>query len=1100
MIRKIALYFLLTTALVVSFLAAAGYWLVVVNPGKNLSRSYLQHVLAVESPVYYKDGHQKIGVFFQNSHRQYIPFGRIPPYFIKSIVAAEDSNFYHHWGVDFMGVLRAMYANIRAGRVVQGGSTLTQQTAKNLYKRRGRSFKAKAVELLNAWRLEYHYSKNDILEFYSNQFYVSGNGRGLGVAARYYFDKPATELGLLECAFIAGSVKRPNYYNPFTKKSPEAKARARARAKARCRYVLNRMFELGFISAAEYQRAIDREVPFKRGRMSYALNSIMDMVKEALDAPEVQEALVAAGIDNIASSGIRVVTTIDKRLQEMSLAALRHELSRLTVRMQGYKSGELQSAYSVLAAKPRELAPGSFVFGRIERVERGREPLLLISLMGTRSGQRTRAVGVIDRDGLQGVLTAQVKYKKSRWSTAGSGDMKAFLAGFAKGELVYGRIREYDAIGDRYLLDLERYPEVEGGVLVLEDGRVRALAGGNENHFFNRTRARRLMGSVSKPLLYTAAIQLGWNSMDLLDNRRNAFVYNSQTYFPSPDHHSPFAGVSMNWAGTKSENVASVWLLYHLCDRLGPGQFMEVAQKSGMARRDGESYDAYRRRIRDKYGILVDQEKIAAAAMKAALEDIEPDLLFSGLANESDFLHQLQYSFADNVVSTEKTGKEFDLRRRLVKVSYVSLERLATELSRYRQVLAAGEEFFAVPEGPEEPARLYVDQSGRRYAYGRGLDRGVWRPIAPEDFRQKIANTTGGWNWDGVLLEGRVSAATFNSLRDAQKREFRRLARLPRYGAELLSKITDFRILTGLRYLIGLCRELGVESPLEPVLSFPLGSNVISLFDVARAYETVIKGERLTLGRPGGGEALSLIARIEDKDGRVIYRPQLLRKRVVDPKTSLSVSNIMRNVVRFGTGRAADREIFLPTSYQNEAGDTVPFLAGIPVMGKTGTANGYRNAAFAGFVPELEPGKGAVVSRGYTVAAYAGYDDNRPMVRNSSRIAGSAGALPIWIGVAKALVRAVEYRRNLDGGLLIGDPPPLPGSRVGVPLSYSPLGQIVLPGEGLADIVVDEPGKITYFKGEGRLRYGDSLTVFAARDAQGNIYPERYFRPYWRAE
>jgi len=128
-------------------------------------------------------------------------------------VAAEDGQFFYHFGIYLPGIVRSAIANFKAGRVVQGGSTITQQTAKNLFKRRARTYRAKFRELLYALRLEYRYTKEKILEFYVNQFYVNGNGLGLGVAALYYFDKEPAELSLLECAFIAGSVKRPSYYN-----------------------------------------------------------------------------------------------------------------------------------------------------------------------------------------------------------------------------------------------------------------------------------------------------------------------------------------------------------------------------------------------------------------------------------------------------------------------------------------------------------------------------------------------------------------------------------------------------------------------------------------------------------------------------------------------------------------------------------------------------------------------------------------------------------------------------------------------------------------------------------------------------------------------
>ncbi len=148
--------------LVVAGLATTGYLYrtyVVLNPGEHLSREDILRRISRESPVYYRDGKHKIGVFFGAEHRQYVTYEELPQAFIDAIVSAEDKNFFHHHGIDPRGIARAMLANIEAGRIVAGGSTITQQTAKNLYYRSERTWRAKWTELINALRLEAHYSK-----------------------------------------------------------------------------------------------------------------------------------------------------------------------------------------------------------------------------------------------------------------------------------------------------------------------------------------------------------------------------------------------------------------------------------------------------------------------------------------------------------------------------------------------------------------------------------------------------------------------------------------------------------------------------------------------------------------------------------------------------------------------------------------------------------------------------------------------------------------------------------------------------------------------------------------------------------------------------
>jgi len=281
------------------------YYLIVKVPCPEMDETNISSILGQESPVYYQDGQQKIGVLFQDYHRQYLTYEQIPQNFVHAIVSAEDNQFFHHYGIDFPGIARAMVANYKAGRIVQGGSTISQQTAKNLFKRQSRSYEAKLKELLYALRLEYRYPKEKILEFYSNQFYVSGNGHGLGVAARYYFNKDPMDLTLLEAAFIAGSVKRPNYYNPFIKKNKVSARQALVRADERAQYVLKQMLKQGFISQAEHDAAVERDIIFNRGKTSFALNTIVDLVKDGLASQVITEALDKHGISNISTTAGR---------------------------------------------------------------------------------------------------------------------------------------------------------------------------------------------------------------------------------------------------------------------------------------------------------------------------------------------------------------------------------------------------------------------------------------------------------------------------------------------------------------------------------------------------------------------------------------------------------------------------------------------------------------------------------------------------------------------------------------------------------------------------------------------------------------------------
>lgn len=1082
-----------------AFLAALGVgaagllfaWLVIVSPGEAIRQENIEKLLAVESPVYYSDGTTKVGVFFQQSHRQYVPYEKIPREFVNALIAAEDRNFYEHYGVDVAGILRAMVANLKAGRVVQGGSTITQQTAKNLFKRKDRSLLAKLKELLYAWRLEYHYPKEKILEFYANQFYVSGNGRGLGVAARYYFDKQAEDLDLLECVFIAGSVKRPNYYNPFTKADEKLAATARQRAKDRTAYVLGQMYKLGTLSAAQYQQQLDRAVPFKQGQMYYTLNTIMDLVKGAMESAAVEEALSVHGIDNVATSGVRVYTTVDKELQESATSAMRKELSRLDVQLRGYDHRAMQAVYAGLPfGSDYERRRNGFLIGRIVSIAKDGAPSVGVSF------EREEIVqGRVDRRGLLSLAGPLARFTRNRWAEPDDKDIIRLLGQLQTGDLVFVSIRDVDNLTGEYLLDLEKYPLLQGGILALKEGTIRAMVGGVDNRHYNRAiAAKRPVGSVMKPLVYAAALQLGWNTVDPLNNQRNVFVYQNKAYFPRPDHDSPHRWISMNWAGVHSENVASVWLLYHLCDQLVPAQLAEVADGLGLGMGPDESYQQYTRRIRDELGVLVNRDALRQAAFEKAVALVEPDLLFGGRLDEYEALKNLHYGarfdqfmaeveqeFFRGGASREQLA-EGNVRREVLQRSFLRFMGLRQELARLAESVERG-------GGGAGSTSLYLDHESRRVIYAATKNGTAVEPVG----WQKLHGMLQGLDqehrrdfWGNVLIDGVLSAKTVQLAEEALEKEYGRLEALPPYSKEVLLQVRDFKLLVALKYLIGMCRALGIESQLDPVLSFPLGSNVISMLEVARAYEGLRSGALYVSGESPAEEGLAVISRIENSDGEVIYEPARRAMPVLSPRVALAVSDILRNVVRYGTGQFADGNIRLRGRDPEREAQLAGLDLKVPVFGKTGTANRFTNAAFAGFVPGRGNDEALSPETGYALAAYVGFDDNTPMARKTMHITGSSGALPMWTSLANAIVLAGDFAAGLDLADL---------SFAGVsevPLADAKLGQVQI-------AVDDERGGMVSTWTDGR-NVSARVTTFGRRNANGEFEPARFFEPYWRSQ
>ncbi|MCK9175534.1 MAG: transglycosylase domain-containing protein [Desulforhopalus sp.] len=1114
-IIRFSLFFLL---LLVLAGAVGGFWLhhlIVQDPEGEIQPEHIQSLLGRESPVFYSDGITPLGVFFDTEHRQYVKFEDIPKDFVNALVASEDNRFFEHSGFDPESILRAMVKNIQAGRVVQGGSTLTQQTAKNLFKRSERSYEAKVQELIRALRLEHFYTKEQIFEFYANQFYVSGNGLGLGIAARYYFDKKAEDLSLVECAFIAGSVKRPNYYNPFRKKTEEGMALARERAQIRLGYVLGEMLDLGMIDQATRDEAISHPIEFKHGKVGYALDYVMELVRDAVSSDEVLDALAGHNIDNIATSGVRVVTTIDKDLQKETLFSLRRHLSNVDVNIRDYKRSAVQKELAALDYTGDSVVePGAFLLGTIREVgAQGGKTQISVTL------DKKLGVGIIDQDGLADVATGRARFNlNSRGAEAKKGDFVALLKELQPGDRVWVRVvkappetkkAEGETVREGELkLALARYPKIQGAAIVVRDGRIISMSGGTEDRFFNRAfYARRTMGSAFKPLVYTAAVQLGWNSADLLRNARSVFNYQGIPYFPRPDHHSPFSEVSMNWAGVKSENVASIWLLDHLCDKLNRAQFREVADQLGLTPQKEssgatESYRAYVTRMQKTIGINVGRNTLETAAYNRAVKALEADFVFDGMGAEYEQLRDLPYgvnfaalsnSLQEQIEQTSDAKKRGELfkRRDVLGQSYLQLQQGRQPLEAFQTAvsteLAHDLGFFETHQPIHGP--LYKGMiDGEFYFSPKSTENMVlFDGDSLLQYLGKMSDTERRLFWDGIHVgTSGISNYAVDRVNKQFQQELAELSGRRPYDFEILENIPDFRVALGLQYVVQLGHKMGVSSDLQPVLSFPLGSNVVTPFEMTRLYETIVSGSLVTWGGRrtfAGGvdsvedstDSLSIIDHIESADGDLLYQPMRRALRVVDAKTSMEINSILSNVILFGTGNHAWHKV----RYINpEKKLDLP----VPLLGKTGTANNYTNSSFFGFVPVVDSsGKGMTLQGGYAVGVYVGFDNNDSMRHGGVYISGSNGALPAWADVASVILKKDGMVQKLDPQVL---------SAYGPSILWPELGQINLKVDRDTGGRVAIPATIV----EDGTR---AIRTFGQVNNLGRFGGTSFFKPFW---
>ena len=262
---------------------------------------------------------EKIGLFFgaAREQRKLVAIAQVPRPLIQAVLAAEDNRFYHHHGVDPRGLLRALWANLRAGGIRQGGSTITQQLSKNYFLTPERTLSRKFKELLMALVIDARYAKDEILEIYLNEIYLGQKGsvsiNGIGEAADFYFGKPVEALSLTEGAALAGLIKAPNLHSPY--QDPD-------RCRNRRDSVLKAMAKNGWLTEEQLHAALEKPVT-PAGFRTYHRKApyFMDYLSEQLGALYSPEAL--------ASMGMSIYTTLDTQIQSAAETALLQGLARL---------------------------------------------------------------------------------------------------------------------------------------------------------------------------------------------------------------------------------------------------------------------------------------------------------------------------------------------------------------------------------------------------------------------------------------------------------------------------------------------------------------------------------------------------------------------------------------------------------------------------------------------------------------------------------------------------------------------------------------------------------------------------------------------------
>lgn len=1010
LIRSVAL-----AVLGVLSLVACYYYFVVCTPAEYIKKENIIRTLERSTIIYYRDGETRFNFLSGSYDRLYVPYSDIPQEWVEAIVSSEDKNFFVHSGVDPLSIIRAVFLLVKKGRVVSGGSTITQQTAKNLFTPDGdfsnRTVVHKFFEVWDAFRLEREYSKEEILEFYANQFQVHGEGRGIGVAARYYFDKNVTELTILESAYIAGMLQSPARYNPFASTNPEKKQKAYERAHTRTHYVLGRMLDNGYISQGVYDQLIKEKIPFKRGDFRYSRTSVVDEIVDRLHEEPYVSVLAGYGITSPATAGLEIVTTLDADIQRHAQYGLVHHLTDVGSVLEGVQKESLFHSETLLKTDKRgDYELGQLFYGKI--VEKKGVELVVGD---------ANVTCVVDKTALKRISTILKKAKDTKFGST----PEALLHELHVNDVLWLSVRDIQEKkdGKQYFCDIEIPVNLQGAVLALHHGEILAMVGGAKNIHFNRAiSAQRQFGSTWKPLIYTAALQLGWSPLDLLDNRINPFPFERVWYYPKAGHKGAPDFPSVSWTGVNSENRASVWLLYHLTDRLTVSDYKVLIEMLGLSKQSGESDAEYLKRIRDDLGVISTKKQLEEVAFYAAkrqllhkyenLVDIQQNLpyhamdlvrvrsmLYTGNSKEYDkqkdatTKHVLQQNYVDIVersgVCTENwtTAKATMIAYRQTLPSTPDAEKDATTENTANLPLIEKEIEAIIEEPSFADMELWWDSQNKRV--GCGLRHPASTLI--ETLRMEhVADIVDLENLD-IWIDGEFSLAMIRELQTQQVSQQVLLETRDPYSIEFLQHHPDFQEIVNIRYVNYLLNGLGVPTKLPLTLTVPLGAVEISLLEATMMYNGLLTGQRYSLSEDmedASQRGNVLIKQIKSSDGTLLYDAQLHVQQVSNDVSGILLSDILHNIVQHGTAQRAKSFAVNGVS--------------IPLLGKTGTTNAYKNAAFVGMVPKAEAGSWNI-KNGVTIASYVGFDTPTPMSFGKLQLSGASGALPVWLETAKGV-------------------------------------------------------------------------------------------------
>jgi penicillin-binding protein 1A len=473
----------------------------------------------------YSDDLQVIGTFAQE-RRLLVKWEDIPPVVRDAITSVEDQNFWEHWGIDLFGVARASIRNIMNGRIVEGGSTLTQQLSKNLFLSFDKTFRRKVQEAMLAIQIERNYTKEQILTMYCNLGYMGHGQYGFKAAADFYFGKTnLKDLTIEEAALLAALPRSPENYSPI--KYPK-------RARARRDYAIDRMVAEKKIPAEDGEKA--KKIPIRlvqRERQNELAPYFVEEIRQYLEK--------TYGTSAVQESGLQIYSTLNVDLQRAANAALRRGLRDYDKR-HGWR-GATRNLLAEGAKDLQRVSLPDWKFPiRAEDILEG----VVIEVSKTNA-----TVRIAD-------YSAVLTLTDMAWTNA-----KSPADILKPGDVALFSIHSINAAEHKVSVSLEQKPAVQGALVAIDSatGDVKALVGGydfEQSKFDRATQALRQTGSVFKPFVYTVAVDRGLKPDDnIVDAPVNFGGYSPGNY------DGKFKGtISIRQAFAESRNIPAVKTLY----------------------------------------------------------------------------------------------------------------------------------------------------------------------------------------------------------------------------------------------------------------------------------------------------------------------------------------------------------------------------------------------------------------------------------------------------------------------------------------------------------------------------------------------------------